>query len=237
MDAFGSKFGIAVTQVWGMAEISPIGALAGAPPKHAAGSAERMANLQTKQGRPPFGVEMRLIDDDGRNVPHDGQTSGHLLVRGPWVASGYFRSNGAPLDTDGFLDTGDVGTIDPDGYLRVTDRAADAIRAGGDWMSSGEIESIAAGHPAVFQAVMIVPANARARGRRLLLILRRTDFELIRGEILEYLAGRVDRRWLPDDVAFVDSLPLTATGKIRKAQLREAFADHRWTTDTELTAA
>jgi fatty-acyl-CoA synthase len=119
----------------------------------------------------------------------------------------------------------------------VTDRAADAIRAGGDWMSSGEIESLAAGHPAVLQAVMIVPANEGSRGRRLLLVLKRTDFEPTRGEILEYLAGRVDRRWLPDDVAFVDSLPLTATGKIRKAQLREAFADHRWTTDTELTAA
>lgn len=236
LDAFGSKFGIAITQVWGMTEISPIGALGGTLPKHATWSAERIANLRARQGRPPYGVEMRLIDDDGRNVPHDGQTSGHLLVRGPWIASGYFRSNGTPLDTDGFLDTGDVGTIDPDGYLRVTDRAADAIRAGGDWMSSGEIESLAAGHPAVFQAVMIVPANERSRGRRLLLVLKRTDFEPTRGEILEYLAGRVDRRWLPDDVAFVDSLPLTATGKIRKARLREAFADHRWATDTELAA-
>jgi 3-(methylthio)propionyl---CoA ligase len=228
LDTFESKFGVAVTQVWGMAEISPIGALAGTLPKHAAWSAGRMAHLQT-----PFGVEMRLIDDDGRKLPHDRQTSGHLLVRGPWVASGYFKASGAPLDADGFLDTGDVGTIDPDGHLQVTDRAADAIRAGGNWMSSGELEGVAAGHPAVSQAVMIVPANERSRGHRLLLIRKRTDFELTRGEILEYLAGRVDRRWLPDDVAFVDSLPLTATGKIRKARLRDAFADHRWTTDTE----
>jgi len=233
LDAFGSKFGAAVTQVWGMAEISPIGAFIGAPQKHAAQSAERGTNLPTKQGRPPFGVEMRLIDDDGRKLPHDGQTSGHLQIRGPWVASGYFKANGAPLDADGFLDTGDLGTIDSDSYLQVTDRAADAIRAGGDWMSSGELESIAAEHPAVSQAAMIVPVNGQSRGRRLLLILKRTDVELTRRGILDYLVGRVDRRWLPDDIAFVDSLPRTATGKILKARLREAFADHRWTMDTE----
>lgn len=237
LEAFGSKWGAEVSQAWGMAETSPIAALASPLPKHAGAWAGPLPHRQTWQGRPPFGIEMRLVDDGGRVVPHDGRTNGHLRMRGPWVASGYFKCNECKLDADGFLDTGDVARIDRDGHLEVVDRAADAIRVGEDWMPSGELERVAAGHPAVFQAAMIVLSDKAARPRRLLVLLKRTDVELTREEMREYLAGRLDRRWLPDDIAFVDRLPLTATGKIRKAHLREVFADHRWTAETELPVA
>lgn len=236
-DQFASRFGATVTQVWGMTETSPIGAVCAPLPKHAGASGNPAAAPGTTQGRSPFGIEMRIVDDAGRKLPHDGQTKGHLLLRGPWVAAGYFGSTDASLlDADGFFDTGDIATIDQDGYLQVTDRAADAIRYGDEWMSSGELEALAVAHPGVFEAAVIALACAPSRERRLLVVLKRTDFELSREDMLEYLAARLDRCWLPDDVAFVEHLPHTATGKVRKGQLREMFANHSWPTDRAVPA-
>lgn len=224
---FATKFDATVTQVWGMTETSPIGAICAPLAERTAPSAGPTKAVHTTQGRPPFGVEMRLVDNKGRKIPHDGHTRGRLLLRGPWIASGYFKSAGAPpLDGEGFFDTGDIATIDHDGYLRVTDRAADAIRSGEEWMSSTELETAATGHPGVFEAALIQLPRPHSSSCRLLVLLKRRDFELSREQVLEYLAARFDRRWLPDDVAFVEQLPHTATGKVRKDELRRLFADH-----------
>ncbi|HJV26993.1 MAG TPA: long-chain-fatty-acid--CoA ligase [Aromatoleum sp.] len=234
VDKLASTFGARVTQVWGMTETSPIGATCPPTAMHADASNVPSEQRGLKQGRPPFGIEMRLVDDAGREIAHDGCTPGRLLARGPWVASGYFKSpEGSRLDADGFFDTGDIATIDADGYLQITDRAADAIKSGDDWMSSIELENAAVGHPAVAEAAVIALDEDGRRTHRLLVILPRTDFDVSRDELLEYLAVKLDRRWLPDDVAFVEQFPHTATGKVRKGRLREMFADHRWPTDLQ----
>ncbi|BAL27441.1 long-chain-fatty-acid--CoA ligase [Azoarcus sp. KH32C] len=226
VERFATTFGARVTQVWGMTETSPIGAICPSSAMHA-----DAPDGQIKQGRAPFGIEMRLVDDSGKAVAHDGRTPGHLLVRGPWVASAYFKSaEGSRLDADGFFDTGDIATIDEHGYLQITDRAADAIRSGDQWMSSVALENAAAGHPAVSEAAVIALPQGERPTHRLLVILPRTDFDVSREEMLLYLAAKLDRRWLPDDVAFVEQFPHTATGKVRKGRLREMFAEHRWPT-------
>lgn len=231
VDRFASTFGARVTQVWGMTETSPIGAIC---PR----SGDRIAEPRSRQARPPFGIEMRLVDDTGQELAHDGRTPGHLLVRGPWVAAAYFKSaEGSCLDADGFFDSGDIATIDEDGYLQITDRAADAIKSGDEWMSSIELENAAVAHPAVSEAAVIALADGERRTRRLLVLLKRTDFDADRDEMLAYLAAKLDRRWLPDDVAFVEQIPHTATGKVRKGRLREMFADHRWSAEPQVQSA
>lgn len=231
-ERFASQFGATVTQVWGMTESSPIGAV-GAPLSGQGEADEGATPPGARQGRAPFGVELRLIDDTGRRVPHDGHTRGHLRLRGPWVAAGYFKATGtSPLDTEGFFATGDIATIDGKGWLRVTDRAADAIKSGGEWLSSGELEAVAIGHPGVFEAALIAFPGTQPRSRRLLVVVTRSCCEMSREELLDYLAQRIDRRWLPDDVSFVEHIPHTATGKVRKGQLREMFAAHPWPVET-----
>jgi acyl-CoA synthetase (AMP-forming)/AMP-acid ligase II len=233
VERFTNTFGARVTQVWGMTETSPIGAISPSSAMNAAAP-----DGPVKQGRAPFGIEMRLVDDAGKTVAHDGQTPGRLLVRGPWVASAYFKSaEGSRLDADGFFDTGDIATMDEHGYLRITDRAADAIRSGDEWMSSVELENAAVAHPAVSEAAVIALPQGERPTHRLLVVLPRTDFDITREEMLQYLAAKLDRRWLPDDVAFVEQFPHTATGKVRKGRLREMFADHRWPTDVQTQPA
>lgn len=235
VDGFATTFGARVTQVWGMTETSPIGAIC--PPVHQENARGAGAKRPMKQGRPPFGIEMRLVDDAGTAVAHDGQTPGHLLVRGPWVASAYFGSpGGARLDADGFFDTGDIATIDEHACLQITDRAADAIRSGDEWMSSVELEKAAVEHPGIAEAAVIALPQGERPSRRLLVILPRTGFDVSRDEMLSYLTAKLDRRWLPDDVAFVEQLPHTATGKLRKGRLREMFAGYRWQTDAQTQA-
>lgn len=233
VEGFATRFGARVTQVWGMAETSPIGAICPPSAMHAATAHDAGAKRRMKQGFPPFGIEMRLVDDAGTAIAHDGQTPGRLLVRGPWVASAYFgAAQGTRLDADGFFDTGDIATIDEHACLQITDRAADAIRSGDQWMSSVELERIALGHPAVAEAAVIALPQGERPTRRLLVILPRTDVEVGRDEMLSYLAAQLERRWLPDDVAFVEQFPHTATGKLRKGRLREIFAEHRWPAET-----
>jgi fatty-acyl-CoA synthase len=228
-EKFERVFGATVVHAWGMTEMSPLGTVCNPMPKHAGASAEERLDLQRNQGRPVYGVELEIADDEGRRLPHDGIAYGHLLVRGPWITAGYFREEGAGvLDAQGFFDTGDIATIDPDCYMHITDRAKDVIKSGGEWISSIELENAAMGHPAVAEAAVIGVAHPKWQERPLLVIVRKAGQALTRDEMLGFLEGRVARWWLPDDVAFVDELPHTATGKLLKVKLREQFREYRF---------
>jgi len=226
-EAFEMKFGAFVVHAWGMTEMSPLGTICNLLPKHRSYDLPRRLDVQAKQGRAMFGVEMKITDDDGREQPRDGKAFGHLLVRGPWVTRGYFKGDGgAILDDEGFFDTGDVATIDADGYMQITDRSKDVIKSGGEWISSIEIENAAVGHPAVAEAAVIGVAHPKWLERPLLIVVRRAGHDVTREDLLGYLAGRVAKWWLPDDVVFVDELPHTATGKLLKTRLRETFSNY-----------
>ena len=227
-ECFETQFGAFVVHAWGMTEMSPVGTVCNLLPKHQGYTLEQRLTVQEKQGRAIYGVEMKVVDDDGRRLPHDGRTAGHLLVRGPWITSGYYREAGQDLlDADGFFDTGDVATIDADGYMQITDRAKDVIKSGGEWISSITLENAAIAHPAVAEAAVIAAAHDKWQERPLLIIVRKPGQTLTRDEMLQFLQGKVANWWIPDDVAFVDELPHTATGKLHKLRLREMFRDYR----------
>ena len=171
---------------------------------------------------------MTITDDDGHRLPHDGVAFGHLMVRGPWITSGYFKGDGGRiLDTDGFFDTGDVATIDSDGYMQITDRSKDVIKSGGEWISSIELENAAMGHPAVAEAAVIGIPHSKWQERPLLVIVKKSGQDVTRDQLLDFLGGKVAKWWVPDDVAFVGELPHTATGKLLKMKLRETFRNYR----------
>jgi fatty-acyl-CoA synthase len=227
-ERFDTQFGTFVVHAWGMTEMSPLGTICNLLPKHAGASLAQRLDVQCKQGRPIYGVELRIADDAGRPLPHDGKAYGHLLVRGPWVTKGYFRGDGGDvLDAEGFFDTGDVATIDPDGYMQITDRAKDVIKSGGEWISSIDLENAAIAHPAVAEAAVIGVAHPKWQERPLLVVVKKQGKEVSRDELLGFLAGRVAKWCVPDDAVFVDELPHTATGKLQKMKLREAFRDYR----------
>jgi fatty-acyl-CoA synthase len=227
-ERFDTQFGTFVVHAWGMTEMSPLGTICNLLPKHAGASLAQRLDVQCKQGRPIYGVELRIADDAGRPLPHDGKAYGHLLVRGPWVTKGYFRGDGGDvLDAEGFFDTGDVATIDPDGYMQITDRAKDVIKSGGEWISSIDLENAAIAHPAVAEAAVIGVAHPKWQERPLLVVVKKQGKEVSRDELLGFLAGRVAKWCVPDDAVFVDELPHTATGKLQKMKLREVFRDYR----------
>jgi fatty-acyl-CoA synthase len=227
-ERFETDFGAFVVHAWGMTEISPLGTACNLLPKHRDCTLEQRLAVQEKQGRPVYGVEMKIVDDQGTSLPHDGRCAGHLLVRGPWIASSYFRDEGqGALRADGFFDTGDVATIDADGYMQITDRSKDVIKSGGEWISSIALENAAVGHSAVAEAAVIAAAHEKWQERPLLIVVRKPEAELTRESMLRYLEGRVAKWWLPDDVVFVEELPHTATGKLHKMKLRERFRDYR----------
>jgi 3-(methylthio)propionyl---CoA ligase len=228
METLEKDFGVRVCHGWGMTEMSPVGTINAQKSKHRALSAEARRQVALKQGRPLYGVEMKIVDGEGTELPRDGKSAGNVLVRGPWILRRYFKdAGGDPLTPDGWLPTGDVGTIDPDGYLQITDRSKDVIKSGGEWISSIELENIAVGHPAVAEAAVIGVRHPKWDERPLLIVVKRADAELGKEAMLKFYEGKIAKWWLPDDVVFVDELPHTATGKLSKRTLREQFKEYR----------
>ncbi|WP_273162475.1 MULTISPECIES: 3-(methylthio)propionyl-CoA ligase [Massilia] len=227
MDLLIDRLGVQVVHAWGMTEMSPLGTACTPLARHAGLPQEAQRALLRKQGHAICGVDMKIVDDDGAELAWDGATCGHLLVRGPWVVSGYFRGEGGDVLQDGWFPTGDVATIDADGYLAITDRSKDVIKSGGEWIGTIDLENVAMSHPAVLQAACIGVQHPKWAERPLLVVVRRPGMEVSREELLGWFAGKVARWWTPDDVVFADSLPVGGTGKIQKNKLREAYAGHR----------
>jgi 3-(methylthio)propionyl---CoA ligase len=224
--AFQDTYGVEVMHAWGMTEMSPLGSVCSLKPEYAGLSGEARLDVQAKQGHAPFLVEMKITDDDGRKLPWDGQTVGRLKVRGPAVARSYYKDDTNILDDEGFFDTGDVTTIDPHGYMHITDRAKDIIKSGGEWISSIDIENFAVGHPAVAEAAVIGVSHPKWGERPLLVVVLKQGQTASKQDLLAFLQDRIAKWWLPDDVVFVDDIPHTATGKIQKTALRERFRDY-----------
>jgi len=224
---FRDEFGVDVTHAWGMTETSPLGTLATPNHRIAGLDAESQLKFKLKQGRPPIGIDLKLEDDEGKLLPRDGHTFGRLLVKGPFVVGEYFRGDGGQiLDADGFFDTGDVATLDSDGVMQITDRSKDVIKSGGEWISSIEIENIAAGHEKAELAAVIGVFHPKWDERPLLLVKLKPGEQGTKAEFLAFLEGKIAKWWTPDDVVFVDDIPLGATGKIDKKLIRQRMADY-----------
>lgn len=224
MDAFEQNYGAQVIHAWGMTEMSPLGTLC---TRQVGMSDADWKVARVKQGRPAYTIEMKITDDDGNALPNDGKAFGHLMVRGPSISSEYHKGEGGNiLDDEGFFDTGDVATIDPDGYMQITDRSKDVIKSGGEWISSIDVENIAVGHPEVAEAAVIGIAHPKWDERPLLIIIPKEGCSPSGENILAYMEGKIAKWWMPDDVCFVEEIPHTATGKISKLQLREIFSEY-----------
>ncbi|MCP9223048.1 long-chain fatty acid--CoA ligase [Erythrobacter sp. LQ02-29] len=223
------KAGIKVQHAWGMTETSPIGTVGSPTAEWAQMSFEEKVAKSRMQGRPIFGIELRTVDLDDRTkeLPRDGESSGALQVRGPWVIKRYFKAEEDAVDADGWFDTGDVGILHPDGTLQLTDRTKDVIKSGGEWISSVELENAACGHPAVAEAAAIGVHHAQWDERPVLFVVRKEGQDVGAQEVVNFLSDKVAKWWLPDAVEFVDDIPHTATGKISKKDLRDRFADYR----------
>jgi 3-(methylthio)propionyl---CoA ligase len=229
MEVF-EKRGIDMVQGWGMTEMSPLGTVSALKAKHEALGPEAQRAVRLKQGRPVFGVEMRVVDDDGRVQPHDGKSMGELLVRGPWIVSGYFEdeaASAAAVEPDGWFHTGDMATIDADGYMQITDRRKDVIKSGGEWISSIDLENAAIAHADVAEAAVIAVPDARWGERPLLIVAPRPDRRPDPQSLIDFLGRRFPKWMLPENVVCVDELPHTATGKVMKTRLREMFGRER----------
>ena len=220
--------GVGVRHAWGMTEMSPIGTLATLKPPFAELAGEERLDILQTQGYPPFGVEMKITDDAGKDLPWDGKTFGRLKVAGPAVAKAYFRVDTEILDDEGFFDTGDVATIDQHGYMRITDRSKDVIKSGGEWISSIDLENLAVAHPAVAEAAVIGVYHPKWDERPLLIVQLKQGESATREDILKFMDGKIAKWWMPDDVVFVEGIPHTATGKILKTALRDQFKSYRF---------
>jgi fatty-acyl-CoA synthase len=222
---FRDDYGVQAIHGWGMTEMSPLGTVSRLNREQTQRSPDEQRKLLEKQGHVIYGVDMKIVGDGGRELPWDGVAFGDLHVRGPWVIDGYFRSDVSPL-IDGWFPTGDVATIDRDGFMRITDRSKDLIKSGGEWISSIEIENLAVAHPAVAEAACIACAHPNWKERPLLVVVKRPNTDVTPEELLGFYKGKVAKWWIPDDVVFVGELPHTATGKLNKLRLREQFRDH-----------
>ncbi len=224
---FQEGHNVEVIQAWGMTEMSPIGTVG--MPTEAIAAADHATRLRysAKQGRVLFGVDLQITNDDGEVLPRDGHTPGHIQAKGPAVIQRYFRDDKEAIGADGFFDSGDIGTIDPHGYMEITDRAKDLIKSGGEWISSVEIENLAVGHPSVQLAAVIAIPHVRWRERPLLVVQLKEDQQSTPEELLKFLEGKIARWWMPDTVVFVEQIPLGATGKLDKKKLRAQFADFK----------
>ncbi len=229
--AFNDQYGVEVLHAWGMTELSPLGTLCTLKNKHMALPREDKMKIRLKQGRGIYGVDMKIVDGDGAELPWDGKAFGDLLVRGPWVIAEYFRGVGDaqaidPL-VDGWFPTGDVATIDPDGFMQITDRSKDVIKSGGEWISSIDIENIAVAHPAVAMAACIGVLHPKWDERPIVVVVKKPGADVSREELLKFYEGKTAKWQIPDDVVFVDAIPLGATGKMQKTKLRETLKDYK----------
>ncbi len=224
---YRERHGVEVRQLWGMTETSPLGTTAAFKGKHQHLEPAQLEAVRASQGRPVFGIDLRIVAEDGTELPHDGVAFGNLLVRGGWVAERYFKAAQSALDAEGWFATGDVSTIDPDGFMRITDRSKDLIKSGGEWISSIDLENAAIGHPAIAEAAVIGIAHEKWTERPLLILVLKEGRSVTREDMLQFLQDKVARWWLPDDVVVVAEIPHTATGKILKTRLRELYRDHR----------
>ncbi|RME65376.1 MAG: long-chain-fatty-acid--CoA ligase [Alphaproteobacteria bacterium] len=228
IETLEKTYGVEVIHAWGMTELNPLGTTGTLSAKALQLPPAERLNLKCKQGRVLYGVDMKIVDDDGKELPRDGKAFGHLMVRGPWVVKEYFKGEGGDiLDGDGYFDTGDVATIDPLGYMQITDRAKDVIKSGGEWISSIDLENLAVGHPDVMEAAVIGVRHPKWDERPLLIVVPRNGAAPSKDAILDHIRPHVTSWWLPDDVAFLDELPHTATGKIQKLKLREMFRNYK----------
>ena len=228
IERLADPYGVTVHQLWGMTETSPLGTMATATPAIDVLPEEQRQAVLSQQGRVQFGLELKIAGPDGEDTPRDGRTFGDMWVRGNWAASGYFKGEGGDrLDNDGWFPTGDVATLDTHGFMRITDRTKDVIKSGGEWISSIDLENAAMGHQDVKQAAVIGVHHPKWEERPLLVVVPRNGRTPSKDAINDYLADKVAKWWLPDDVVLVDALPLTATGKVQKSRLREMFRDHR----------
>jgi fatty-acyl-CoA synthase len=235
--AFHDDYGVDVVHAWGMTETSPLGTLSTPTPEIAALPYDQQMPYKLKQGRNPMGVQLKLTDDEGRRQPHDGTTYGRLKIKGAFIVGEYFKGEGGEiLDHEGYFDTGDVATIDDQGFMQITDRAKDVIKSGGEWISTIEIENLAAGHPKALLAAVIGVAHPKWDERPLLLVKLKEGESATREEFLKFLDGKIARWWMPDDVVFVDEIPLGATGKIDKKLIRQRMAGYELPTAKTVTA-
>ncbi len=228
IETFEKEYHVNVVHAWGMTEMSPLGTACNLKKKHGDLSLDDKIELSLKQGRAIYGVDMKIVDGNGNKLPWDGKAFGNLMVRGPWITSGYFRGEGGDiLDDEGFFDTGDVATIDADGYMQITDRSKDVIKSGGEWISSIDVENEAVGCPGIAEAAVIAVSHPKWDERPLLVAVKEENANVTKEDVIEHLKGSLAKWQLPDDVIFVDELPHTATGKILKIKLRAEYGDYK----------
>jgi 3-(methylthio)propionyl---CoA ligase len=226
IDSFRKDYGVDVLHAWGMTELSPLGTLCSLKSKHAQLNEEEQMKLRLKQGRGIYGIDMKIVNDAGLEQPWDGKAYGDLLVKGPWVVADYYKGDKSPL-VDGWFPTGDVATIDADGFMQITDRSKDVIKSGGEWISSIEIENVAMGHPDILMAACIGMAHPKWDERPIVCVVKRPDATVTKEELIKFYDGKIAKWQTPDDVVFVDAIPLGATGKMLKTKLREQLAGYK----------
>jgi 3-(methylthio)propionyl---CoA ligase len=228
LDAFRDRYGVTVNHAWGMTELSPLGSYCTLKSKHLKMSESAQRAVLLKQGRPQFGIELKISDDAGATLPRDGKTPGNLMVRGPWVLSQYFKGDGgAILDNEHYFGTGDVADLDEDGFIHITDRTKDVIKSGGEWISTIDIENVAMAHPAVAMAACIGVAHPKWDERPILIVVKKPNASVSASELIAFYENKVAKWQVPDAVEFVDAIPLGATGKMQKMKLRETFKDYK----------
>jgi 3-(methylthio)propionyl---CoA ligase len=225
--AFNDDYGVEVLHAWGMTEMSPLGTLCTLKNKQLKLPPDAQMQIRLKQGRAIFGVDMKVVNEAGESLPWDGKSSGDLLVKGPWVIAEYFKGEGGNPLINGWFPTGDVATIDADGFLQITDRSKDVIKSGGEWISSIDVENIAMAHPAVLMAACVGMPHPKWDERPIIAVVKKPDVVVTREELLQFFDGKTAKWQIPDDVVFVDAIPLGATGKMQKMKLREQLKDYK----------
>ncbi len=229
--AFNDGYGVEVLHAWGMTEMSPLGTVCTLKNKHLSMDSKDMMAVRLKQGRGIYGVDMKIVDGNGKELPWDGKAYGDLLVKGPWIISDYFKAEGPSPLVDGWFPTGDVATIDADGYMQITDRSKDVIKSGGEWISSIDVENIAMAHPDVAMAACIGMKHPKWDERPIIAVVKKPGATVSREDLLAFYEGKTAKWQIPDDVVFVDAIPLGATGKMQKMKLREQLQDYKLAQD------